>query len=183
MSNLSKAFEPFEDIAIDSINNIKSFITIGFIPYDLYGNIDWFKILLAFIISIMIIMVILGSIWASVTKQIKNNGRCHIPTLGENPFILAKDRYGSPMYKVSYDLKNRNSKITCECNKGELKNEFEIKVRDLRNFADVKENKVCLCEKHFGLIDNLNNYLYGDQGIIRYIKTGDTSVFNPAYTI
>lgn len=177
-SNPSKSFE---EIAIDSINNIKQFISVGFIPYDVYGNVDWFKILLAFIISVMIVMLILGSIWASVTTQIKNNGRCHIPTVGENPFLLAKDRYGYPMYKVTYDLTKRNSKITCECNPGEIKNDFDIKVRDLRNLDDVQESKTCLCDKHFGIVDNLNQYLYGDQGIIRYVKTGDTSVFNPAY--
>lgn len=176
--------QKFEEIYIEILYKIKTFISDGFIPRDMYGNIDWFKILLAVLSAVMIIGIFLAIIWTNITTRIKASGRCYIPRVGENPFILAKDRWSNPMYKVTYDLEKRNTKVTCECNPGEIVNNFnDIKVRDLKNLQDLNQTKTCMCDTQFRELDLLNRYYYGNQGIIRYVKTGDTTAFNPAYEI
>lgn len=166
----------------NAANLVGSYIWKGFIPMDMYGNIDWFKIILAFVVSILIIIVMVITMWTSITSQVKNIEKCYMPSDDENVFVLVKNRYGEPMYKVSYDMKNRNSYVTCECAGGSNINNFtNIKVRDLKNLQDAYETKTCQCDKSFGIVDQLNEYYYGDQGIIRYMKTGDISAFNIAY--
>lgn len=168
------------------MNYLGDYITKVFVPYDTYGEIDWFKILLSVVISLLIIFVVLVTTWANITADIKSKDKCFVPAAtSEDIFVLAKDRYGNPMYKISYDFKTRNSNVTCECESGISQNTFtNIKVRDLKNVRDVNDiKKTCMCDKAFSTMDKLNHFYYGNQGVINYMKNNDISVFNSVYQV
>lgn len=137
-------------------------------------------------VSLLIIVIIVALLWQSINSSVKSTARCtNISSSGnkdKNIIVYAKDRYDNPMYKVTYNLKKRSNKLECACKEGSVANTFKnVSVYDIKSHKSVEKDLPCNCDETFDVVDAINTYYYGEPGLVRYMATGDKSVFDDAY--
>lgn len=143
-------------------------------------------IVLALMISILVIIIIVAILWQSINNSVKSSARCTNMTSmykrDKDIVVYAKDRYDNPMYKITYNLQKRSNKLQCACKEGSVANTFKnVSVYDIKSHKSVEKDLPCNCEETFDAVDAINTYYYGEPGLVRYMATGDKSVFDPAY--
>lgn len=96
--------------------------------------------------------------------------------------VTAKNARNEDMYTVSYDLDSKLSAIECSCKEGNIVNTFrDIPMYDLIDQQERNVDKICQCDKQLLGVDG-STYYAGYPGIVRFMKDGDSSFFDTAYS-
>jgi len=144
-------------------------------------------VILYFIIFAIIIFIIFLFQYNSIQREVRA-GRCY--KMNDSGSMLgtynvtAKNNRNEDLYKVEYNLDARSYSLSCACKPGDSVNNFRnIKVFDIQQTpaAERTVEKSCQCEKPLLGVDN-TVYYSGYPGVARYMRDGDSSFFDKAFT-
>jgi hypothetical protein len=129
-------------------------------------------------ISVFVITMILfhyGEVQRKVSKS-----RCALQTTSALTGIYtisAVNANNSKLYHVDYNLDTKSFDVECDCTEGNIINNFNnISIYNLRKQAPTTINKLCNCDNSYDSLTG-ETYYNGDNGLIRFMNSGDTSFF------
>lgn len=163
----------------------RAFITI-------YTFLDAFKqgfsmneIILNVLFITLFLIISLIIYWDSINVRVSQTSRCkrQMDAYNKNKgtyVVNATDKSKQKLFSVSYDTNQNTTSLTCECEPGKYVNYFnDIPVKNMKNNKDVKESKICSCDKyHNAGIINENIMYDGEPGILRYMTTQNSDFFD-----
>lgn len=182
------------------VNNVKNFITIAsgnflffsdFLDeiYEIFTSkyyIGEFLINLFFILLVMIISVILY--WDNINNKVSSNSRCKrqmdVIDKAKGAYVIdAYDKNNNKLFDISYVLGAKRVSVDCKCKEGDVVNNFRnITVRDLKSAKDTILDKKCMCDQFYDTgVTNQEIIYKGEQEIIKYMDTKDTTFFDNYY--
>jgi len=150
---------------------------------DIIKNIPLINLLLIMLFSIFITLILLIIFYDNIKMSVVKNSRCkyYKGTKDKNKeYIVAKDNTNQKLFKITYDLQNKSSELTCACSKGIVVNKF----KDIQLYAfDGKPTKYvdkeCLCNTDLSISQK---QYYGNPKLVRYMyNKKDTDAFDEAY--
>jgi len=177
------------DVLQDNFKAFRIFAYKLFSVFDKRYDVSEIILNLLFIILIIIISYIIY--WDTINRKVSAVSRCkrQLDVYNKNNsqyIIRANDKNKNNLFNITYDVKQNNTEIKCNCINGNFVNNFnDIPVKDLKTNKDLKVNKTCSCEKYYNVGLNGEDIVYdGDPSILRYINTGysdffDSMVYNP----
>lgn len=142
-----------------------------------------FKEILFF--TVMMTLLILGVRlfhYTYVRKRVKEDSRClrnKRMSSGNSYVVKAVTATNDPMYKITYNLGAKQYLLECDCEGGDVVNEFSnIKVYDMRDPYKKERTikKFCWCKNDIST--GQNAYYTGHPPLVRFMKEGDTSFFS-----
>jgi hypothetical protein len=128
-------------------------------------------------------LILLIIFYDNIKMSVIKNSRCkyYKGTKDKNKeYIVAKDNTNQKLFKITYDLQNKSSELTCACTKGIVVNKF----KDIQLYAfDGKPtqfvDKECLCNTD---LSTSQKQYYGNPNLVRYMyNKNDTDAFDEAY--
>jgi len=167
-----------KDTIKDKIKDVSSKIT-DFV----FKEIGLINLILIFFFAIFISLTLFIIIYDSIQLDVLKNSRCkyYKGTKSKNKeYIIAKDTNNQKMFKITYDLENKSSELTCACTKGIIVNKF----KDIQLYAFDDEptkyvDKECLCNTD---LSTTQKHYYGNPQLVRYMyNKNDTDAFDEAY--
>lgn len=136
-----------------------------------------------FIGLFMIISMIIY--WDSVNSRVSKTSRCkrQMDAYNKNKgsyVINATDKSKQKLFSITYDTNQNTTSLKCECEPGKYVNYFnDIPIKNMKNNKDVKESKICSCDKNHNVGMVNENIMYdGEPGILRYMTTQNSDFFN-----
>ena len=96
--------------------------------------------------------------------------------------IRAKNSRNEDLYKIDYNLDSKSFNLKCACKPGNVVNDFnDINVYDISQTPPSNRvlNTICNCAKPM-LGPDKTVYYSGYPGIVRYMRSQDTSFFDKA---
>lgn len=167
------------DAAMNSLSDARSNVTGGY----------WWPTLHEFLVFACLVSILAFVMYLfhynSIQREVQKS-RCYklqdtSNSLGQYT-VTAKNARNEDLYRVNYDLDAKIYSLECACPTGDVTNTFrEIPIYDLANQTDRTLDKSCQCNK---LLSGIGDTVYfaGYPGITRFMKEGDTTFFDEAYS-
>jgi len=142
------------------------------------------ELLTFFVMLILLLLLLILYHYTTIQAQVRLKSRCYKEkqkaVLGGKYVVVASNKYNDPIYRVTYDMANKQNTVECACNPGEfgitIPNINTFYIRTKRTYP-IKD-KVCSCDKLiYEAGDNI--YYSGYPDLVRYMQNPrDTSFFN-----
>jgi hypothetical protein len=151
--------------------------------YNIIQNTSIINLLLIIFFSIFMTLILLISFYDNIKMSVIKNSRCkyYKGTKYKNKeYIVAKDNTDQKLFKITYDLQNKSSELTCACSKGIVVNKFkEIQLYAFDGKPTKYVDKECLCNTD---LSTSQKQYYGNPKLVRYMyNKNDTDAFDEAY--
>jgi hypothetical protein len=143
------------------------------------------KEFILYIITIILVVLLIRLFHHNKVQQVvKQTSRClREQSIGQKGGVYTVSAYNqenNPMYKVSYNFKEKSSSLDCACKKGTIANTFSVPMFNIRDpkAGDTNIDQVCLCDQKFD--DTMRTYYSGYPGLVRYMYSQDKAFFYTA---
>lgn len=167
----------------DALNTSTEAVTQGlsWIKEIFGGFLSWSEFFLfAFLVVLFIIWIVLIH-YTTVQGQVKQS-RCYLDqhnyTKGSLYKVEAYDNKNVPLYSVTYDFNAKNYVHSCECPTGNVANNWQLPVFDIKSGSVEKEplKKLCNCNKSY---DKSTEYYKGAPGLVRFMNSASVDTAAP----
>lgn len=150
---------------------------------------SWLPSVREFIVYLLIVVLTIVLIRLfhhnKVQKTVRKESRClREQKVGYDQgvySVTAFNNQNSPMYTISYDIKEKTTDVKCACKPGTITNTFDdikyFNLRDPSGRPSTKIQKVCQCSEN---LEETTTYYSGYPGLVRYMYSDDRTFFDNA---